>query len=117
VKANEQSHSPKAYTEQSAAKVPLALLEDLDPMSQEYLQKLEHIQGAVAHHVYEEEGNWFVDLKKKLPSADQTKITFRYKQEFSRYTGDREETVGNATPPSLSSSRLTEGALRDKDPN
>jgi hypothetical protein len=117
VKANEQSHSTKAYTEQSAAKVQMALLEDLDPMSQEYVDKLEHIRGAVAHHVYEEEGNWFVDLKKKLPSADQTKLTFRYKQEFSRYTSDRDETAGNTSPPPLSSSRLTEGVLRVKDPN
>jgi hypothetical protein len=86
-------------------------------MSQEFADKLEHIRGAVAHHVYEEEANWFVDLKKKLPSADQTKLTFRYKQEFSRYTSDRDETTENATSPSLSSSRLTEGVLRAKDPN
>jgi len=91
VKADEQGHATKAYTEQSGAKVQMALLEDLDPMSQEFLDKLEHIRGAVAHHVYEEEGNWFVELKEKLPPADQTKITFRYSQEFSRYTGQDEE--------------------------
>jgi hypothetical protein len=84
-KAGEEAHSTKAYTEQSAAKVQMGLLEDLPPMSQEYLDKLEHIRGAVAHHVYEEEGNWFLDLKKKLPAGDQTKLTFRYKEQFSRY--------------------------------
>jgi hemerythrin superfamily protein len=94
VKANEQAHSTKAYTEQSAAKVQMGLLEDLEPMSQEYLDKLEHIRGAVAHHVYEEEGNWFVELKEKLPPADQTKITFRYQQEFSRYTRDDDAPMG-----------------------
>jgi hypothetical protein len=87
-KANEEAHSTKAYTEQSAAKVQMGLLEDLPPMSQEYLDKLEHIRGAVAHHVYEEEGKWFLDLKKKLPAADQTKLTFRYKEQFSRYVGE-----------------------------
>jgi hypothetical protein len=91
VKAGEEGHSTKAYTEQSAAKVQMGLLEDLDPMSQDYLDKLEHIRGAVAHHVYEEEGNWFVDLKQKLAPADQTKLTFRYQQEFSRYTRGSEE--------------------------
>jgi hypothetical protein len=91
VKAGERGHSTKAYTEQSAAKVQMGLLEDLDPMSQEYLGKLEHIRGAVAHHVYAEEGNWFVDLKKKLPPADQTKIRFRYQQEFSCCTRDSED--------------------------
>jgi hypothetical protein len=84
-KAGEEAHSTKAYTEQSAAKMQMGLLEDLPPMSQEYLDKLEHIRGAVAHHVYEEEGNWFLDLKKKLPAGDQTKLTFRYKEQFSRY--------------------------------
>ena len=103
VKADEQGHATKAYTEQSGAKVQLALLEDLDPMSQEYIDKLEHIRGAVAHHVYEEEGNWFVDLKEKLPPADQTKITFRYSQEFSRYMGQDEEGDDGAIPAAVSS--------------
>jgi len=102
VKAGEQSDSTKAYTEQSAAKVQMGLLEDLDPMSQEYLDKLEHIRGAVAHHVYEEEGNWFVELKNKLPPADQTKITFRYQQEYSRYTRDGEYEDAEAIPSVVS---------------
>jgi hemerythrin superfamily protein len=95
VKAGEEAHSTKAYTEQSAAKVQMGLLEDLEPMTQEYLDKLEHIRGAVAHHVYEEEGNWFVDLKNKLPPADQTKITFRYQEEFSRYTQDADDATAS----------------------
>jgi hypothetical protein len=56
-------------------------------MSQEFLDKLEHIKGAVAHHVYEEESNWFLDLKSKLSAADQTKLTARYEEQFSRYFG------------------------------
>jgi hypothetical protein len=100
VKADEKGHSTKAYTEQSAAKVEMGLLEDLQPMSQEYLDKLEHIRGAVAHHVYEEEANWFLDLNKKLPASDQVKLTFRYKQEFSRYTrdGENDELKNIGTP-------------------
>jgi hypothetical protein len=95
----------------------MGLLEDLEPMSQEYLDKLEHIRGAVAHHVYEEEGNWFLDLKTKLPPADQTKITFRYLQEFARYTRDSEETDANAIPSALSDSRLSDGDVRAEDRN
>jgi hemerythrin superfamily protein len=86
VKVDEEGNSTKAYTEQSGAKVQMSLLEDLPPMSQEYLDKLEHIRGAVAHHVYEEEGHWFLELKRKLPAADQVKLTFRYREEFMRYT-------------------------------
>jgi len=118
VKANEEAHSTKAYTEQSAAKVQMGLLEDLDPMSQEYLDKLEHIRGAVAHHVYEEEGNWFVDLKTKLPPADQTKITFRYQEEFSRYTRDGEESEETYDAmPSVSDDRVSDGTLGAKSRN
>jgi len=73
VKADEEGHSTKAYAEQSAAKVQMGLLEDLEPMSQEYLDKLEHIRGAVAHHVYEEEGNWFLELKRRLPAPAQVR--------------------------------------------
>jgi hypothetical protein len=87
-KADEKGHATKAYTEQSAAKLQMGLLEDLPPMSQEFMDKLEHIEGAVAHHVYEEESNWFLDLKSKLPAADQTKLTQRYQEQFSRYMGD-----------------------------
>ena len=102
VSANEEAHSTKAYTEQSAAKVQMGLLENLDPMSQEYLDKLEHIRGAVAHHVYEEEGSWFLDLKTKLSPADQTKITFRYQQEFSRYTRAGEDETSDERPSATS---------------
>ncbi|HEY0749421.1 MAG TPA: hemerythrin domain-containing protein [Steroidobacteraceae bacterium] len=88
VKANEEGHSTKAYTEQSAAKVQMGLLQDIPPMSQEYLDKLEHLRGAVAHHVYEEEGNWFLGIRRKLSSADQDKLTQRYKEQFARYMGE-----------------------------
>ncbi len=62
---NEKAHATTAYTEQSAAKIQMAALEDLDPMSADYLDKLEHIRGAVAHHVYHEESDWFLELNEK----------------------------------------------------
>jgi len=86
-KADEKGHAGTAYTEQAAAKTQMALLEGLTPMTQEYLDKLEHIRGAVSHHVYEEEKHWFVELHEKLPQAEQAKITERYEEEFSRYVG------------------------------
>jgi hypothetical protein len=86
-RAGEKAHATMAYTEQAAAKMQMALLESLPPMSQDYLDKLEHIRGAVAHHVYEEEGTWLLELKQKLSSEDQAKITERYQEEFERYVG------------------------------
>lgn len=81
----EKSHATSAYTEQSAAKIQMAALEDLNPMSQDYLDKLEHIRGAVAHHVYEEEGTWFLDLCQI--SEIQQVLEERYMREFERYLG------------------------------
>jgi hypothetical protein len=86
-KVDEKGHAGMAYTEQAAAKTQMALLEDLEPMSQDYLDKLEHIRGAVAHHVYEEEGTWFLELKEKAGPADQARMAQRYQEEFSRYVG------------------------------
>ncbi len=87
VEADEKAHSTMAYTEQSAAKVQLALLENLEPMSQDYRDKLEHLRGAVAHHVYEEEGTWFIELKQRLAADKQAKLTQRYSEQFERYMG------------------------------
>jgi len=85
--ANEKGHATMAYTEQSAAKLQMGLLENIPPMSQEYLDKLEHIRGAVLHHMYEEEGTWFLELKEKVPTADQSKLSRRFEEEFMRYVG------------------------------
>jgi hemerythrin superfamily protein len=81
------THAELAYQEQSAAKMEMGLLERLDPLSEDYLDKLGHIEGAVAHHVYSEEGTWFLELAKDLSPADQAMVTRRYSEEFDRYMG------------------------------
>lgn len=83
----EKMHASMGYEEQSAVKIQMALIEKLDPMSQEFADKLEHIEGAVAHHVYAEEGNWYIDLKEKASADDQALLTARYTEEFERYCG------------------------------
>jgi len=88
VAADEKSRATMAYTEQAAAKIQMGLLERLEPMTQDYLDKLEHIRGAVAHHVYEEEGTWFLDLKEKLSTPEQSKLARRYAEEFERYVNE-----------------------------
>ena len=92
--AGEKGHATMAYTEQSAAKLQMGLLEKLEPLTQDYLDKLEHIRGAVAHHMYEEEGNWFIDLRDKVPLAEQNRLTARYQEEFTRYVGSNVEIAG-----------------------
>jgi len=89
--ADEKGHATMAYTQQAGAKVEMAELENLAPMSQDYMDKLEHIRGAVAHHVYEEEGTWFLEIKEKLSAEMQAKLTQRFAEEFSRYMGSDSE--------------------------
>jgi hypothetical protein len=91
---DEKAHATMAYTQQAVAKLEMGLLEKLSPMSQEYLDKLEHIRAAVAHHVYEEEGTWFIDLHEKLAPSEQVKLASRYKEEFDRYVGSSIQPMG-----------------------
>jgi hemerythrin superfamily protein len=88
-----KTHGTAGYTEQAGAKANLGELEYLDPTSQDFMDKLEHIRGAVAHHVYEEENDRFLDLK-KLSAEAQERLTQRYTEEFERFSG------GNLTQPS-----------------
>ncbi len=83
----EKTHAGLGYDEQAMVKVQMALLEQLPPLSQDFLDKLEHIEGAIAHHVYAEEGNWFLDLKAKATPREQAILTRRYAEEYNRYVG------------------------------
>ncbi len=87
------AHAELAYQEQSAAKMEMGLLERLDPLSEDYRDKFEHIRGAVMHHVYSEEGTWFLDLKQSLPADEQARIGQRYEEEFARYMGSENNTA------------------------
>jgi hypothetical protein len=86
VRIGQRTHATMGYTEQAGAKIKMGELEYLDPMSQDYLDKLEHICGAVRHHMYEEESSRFIDLKRQMPAAEQAMLTARFKEEFERYT-------------------------------
>lgn len=81
------AHAELAYQEQSAAKMELGLLERLDPDSEDYHDKLKHIESAVLHHVYSEEGTWFIDLAQSVPAAEQATMQERYVEEYERYMG------------------------------
>jgi hemerythrin superfamily protein len=87
VVAGEKAHSTMSYTEHSGTKVQMGELETIDPMSQEFLDKAEHIRGALAHHMYEEENNRFLDLLQKLPTTEHQRLTQRFTEEFERYSG------------------------------
>lgn len=92
----EKGRAELAYQEQSAAKSETAALEELDPMSEDYRDKLGHIRGAVAHHMFEEESNFLRKLYEHVSPETMNRLTQRYKEEFTRY-------VGNDTPESVKS--------------
>jgi hemerythrin superfamily protein len=80
----ETRHADHAYNEQVTVKKEMAALEQMDPMSSEYVEKLDGVRTAVAHHMIEEEGTWFADLRQS-PDVDQDMITQRYSEEYNRY--------------------------------
>jgi hypothetical protein len=86
--AGKTGHANMAYAQQVAAKMQMGALEHLDPLGEDYLDKLGHLHGAVATHVYEEESDWFIDLKENAPIEDQQRATERYAEEYGRYIGD-----------------------------
>ncbi len=100
---DQKGHSGTAYTEQSAAKVQAAALETMDPRSEDYLDKLEHLRAAVAHHVYEEESKWYPELVQETSPVEQQRLTLRYREEFECYMGKDSKTAlaGQAVVPTL----------------
>jgi hemerythrin superfamily protein len=76
-----------AYEEQQMTKIQQAMLEQLDPMSEEWRAKLEHIKSAVQQHVYEEENHRFAELAKALSPGEAARLARRYAEEFERYGG------------------------------
>jgi DUF438 domain-containing protein len=80
-----KAHAGLAYEEQAMTKVQLALLEKIDPLSEAFVDKLEHIRGAVTHHMYQEESSWLLDLRTELPPARQEAMGRRYQEEMNRY--------------------------------
>jgi hypothetical protein len=76
-----------AYEEQQMTKIQQAMLEMLDPMSEEWRTKLEHIKSAVQQHVYEEEESRFPELAQALSPGESARLSRRYAEEFERYCG------------------------------
>lgn len=99
-KNGEKAHASLAYTEQTTAKMQMAELERIDPSQAAWRDKLEHIEGAVLHHMFEEEGTWFLELKEKAP--DQDVLTKRYSEEYRRYVFGVGEASSAAEAPGRS---------------
>lgn len=87
--ANESSKASAgmAYEEHAMTRIQMGALETLDPMGQDWRDKLGHIRGAVLHHVHEEEGSRFPKLRQAIAPQDDQRLTRRFLEEFDRYMG------------------------------
>ena len=83
--SGEKAHAEMGFNEQAMVKIEMAALGNLPPLSQDYMDKLEHIEGAVLHHMYQEESTWFLELKEK--GSNQEELRDQFIEEFERYTG------------------------------
>ena|SRR5579875_977578 len=90
--ADEKMSADMGYTEQTAAKMQIAALEVMDPMSEAFLDKLGHLEGAVKHHIHEEEDKRFVQLMERSSPEEVQRVTARYREEYEGYMGQSEET-------------------------
>jgi DNA-binding PadR family transcriptional regulator len=103
-RAAQRGATTTAYAEQATAKQDMAALELLAPLSPAYLEKLEHIRDAIAHHVYEEEGTWLLALQEHASAQEQAMLGQRYREEFERYVGRQEDAAAPASTPGLDGS-------------
>ncbi|MBX9880903.1 MAG: hemerythrin domain-containing protein [Sphingomonas sp.] len=110
-KDGQKGHATQAYTEQATAKMQFAELERLAPLSQEYMEKLGHIEGAVKHHIYEEESIWFLDMKESAPADLQQLATARFREEYERYMNGAEQGgIGGLGSRALGGGRAAAGS-------
>lgn len=96
VEAGEKARAALAYEEQAMTKIQMAKLDKLDPSSSDWAEKIQHIQGALQEHIYEEESSWLPELHQKLPARDQQVLTSRFKEEFERCANPQSTTTSRA---------------------
>lgn len=83
----EKVRAEMGYQEQAAAKGETAALDELNPLGEDYNDKLAHIRGAVEHHMFQEESAWFPKLHRNASAETIQRVTDRYLEEFNRYIG------------------------------
>ena len=78
-------HAERAYSDQAHAKMELSSLEQLVPVSQQFMEQFEQVRHGVIQHHFEEESHWFMELLQGAMAEEQLVLAQRYQQEFDRY--------------------------------
>lgn len=79
-----KAHAGMAYEEHAMTKVQLAALQKLAPGTQEWHEKLDHIESAVQQHVYQEESSWLPDVIRYAPMEERQRMSMEYRDYFER---------------------------------
>lgn len=77
-------HAGMAYEEHAMTKVQLAALQKLQPGTQEWLEKLDHIESAVQQHIYQEESSWLPDVIRYAPVEARQRMSSEFREYFER---------------------------------
>lgn len=85
--SSSKSSAGMSYEEHAMTRIQMGALETLDPMGQDWRDKLGHIRGAVMTHVFEEEGSRFPELREAIDPQEDQRLTRRFLDEFDRYMG------------------------------
>jgi hemerythrin superfamily protein len=80
-----KTHAGMAFEEHAMTKIQLAKLEALEPQSEQWREKLDHIESAVQQHIYQEESSWLPDLVENAPASVKERLSQRFQEEFERY--------------------------------
>jgi hemerythrin superfamily protein len=80
-----KAHAGMAYEEHAMTKVQLAALQKLTPGTEEWREKLDHIESAVQQHVYQEEGSWLPDVIRYAPLDSRQRMSMEFREYFERF--------------------------------
>lgn len=80
-----KAHAAMAYEEHAMTKVQLAALQKLEPGTQAWHEKLDHIESAVQQHVYQEEGNWLPDVIRHAPLGARQRMSVEFREYYERF--------------------------------
>lgn len=80
-----KAHAGMAFEEQAMTKVQLAELQKMQPGSQDWLEKLDHIESAVQQHMYQEESSWLPDVIRNASVAERERMNVQFRDHFDRF--------------------------------
>lgn len=79
-----KAHAGMAYEEHAMTKVQLAALQKLAPGTQDWHEKLDHIESAVQQHMYQEENSWLPDVIRHAPMEERQRMSMEFRDYFER---------------------------------